>query len=293
MSVRRVPRPAMTQARGYRVLVPGALIVIAFLTVLVLVVAGGVLVGIVPAAAGRSEGARSADVLSLVSAAVIGMFAVAVFRRYAQRGGAHLLLWGTGLVMFGVVSAAELISGFGWHPTAFRLWYLCGAMFTAAWLGQGTVYLLSRQRRLAVGTMLALLAASVAAAYLVFAEPLTASAFDPRIPLGVQYRTILPAGSVVRKLTPGFNIYGTLTLVGGALYSAWLLWRKEIVPGRVIGNLLIAAGGLSLAVVSTLARFGSGGLLSIAELIAAALMFAGFLLATGRPVSAAAKREAT
>src|SRR3989449_9657517 len=140
--------------------------------------------------------------------------------------------------------------------------------------------------------MLVLLGASLAAASVVFAEPLNAGAFDPRTPLGVQFRAVLPEGAAVRKLTPVFNIYGTFTLVGGALYSAWLLWRKEIVPGRVIGNLLIAAGGLSLALVSTLTRLGSGGLLPVAELVAAGLMFAGFLLATSRPVSVAVVREA-
>ncbi len=291
-ALRRVPRTAVTQARSYRILVPGALVTLALLTGLVLVVAGGFLLGAVPVTAGRGGAGLPAEGLSLVSLAVIGVFALTVFRRYAQRGGAHLLLWGIGLAMFGVVGAAELVSMSGWHPTAFRLWYLCGAMYTAAWLGQGTVYLLSRRKRLALWTLLTLLAASLAAAYLVFAEPLNASAYDPRVPLGVQYRAILPSGAAVRKLTPVFNIYGTFTLVGGALYSAWLLWRKEIVPGRVIGNLLIAAGGLSLALVSTLTRLGSGGLLPVAELVAAGLMFAGFLLATSRPVSVAVVREA-
>jgi len=292
-ALRRVPRAAVTQARSYRILVPGVLVALALLTGLVLVVAGGILLGAVPVQAGRGGAALPAEGLSLVSLAVIGVFAYTVFHRYAQRGGEHLLLWGIGLVMFGIVGAAELVSTFGWSPTAFRLWYLCGAMYTAAWLGQGTVYLLSRRKRLAVGTLLMLLAASLAAAYLVFAEPLNAGAYDPRMPLGVQYRAILPSGAAVRKLTPVFNIYGTFTLIGGALYSSWLLWRKEIVPGRVIGNLLIAAGGLSLALVSTLARLGSGGLLPVAELVAAGLMFAGFLLATGRPVSMVVVREAT
>ena len=291
-ALRRVPRAAVTQVRSYRILVPGALVTLALMTGLVLVVAGGILLGAVPVTAGRGGAGLPAEGLSLVSLAVIGVFALTVFRRYAQRGGAHLLLWGIGLAMFGVVGAAELVSTSGWHPTAFRLWYLCGAMYTAAWLGQGTVYLLSRRKRLALWTLLTLLAASLAAAYLVFAEPLNASAYDPRVPLGVQYRAILPSGAAVRKLTPVFNIYGTFTLVGGALYSAWLLWRKEIVPGRVIGNLLIAAGGLSLALVSTLTRLGSGGLLPVAELVAAGLMFAGFLLATSRPVSVAVVREA-
>lgn len=36
---------------------------------------------------------------------------------------------------------------------------------------------------------------------------------------------LLPLGSAVRLTTPFFNIYGLLTLVGGALYSAYLFWR--------------------------------------------------------------------
>jgi len=49
---RRVPRAAVTQARSYRILVPGALVALALLTGLVLVVAGGILLGAVPVQAG-------------------------------------------------------------------------------------------------------------------------------------------------------------------------------------------------------------------------------------------------
>lgn len=214
------------------------------------------------------------------SSIVIIVFTILVFSRYARRGGTHLLVWGIGLAMFGVVSLAEAYATVAWHQTVFRLWYLCGAVFSAAWLGQGTVFLLSRRNRLARVTMVLVVVGSLVAAYLILTTPLNAGRFDARQSLSVQYREILPKGATVRKLTPIFNIYGLVTLVGGALYSAWLLWRKEIVPNRVIGNILIAIGGLSLAFASTLVRLGIGDYLSVAELIAAMLMFAGFLLAT-------------
>ena len=51
---------------------------------------------------------------------------------------------------------------------------------------------------------------------------------------------------------PFFNIYGLLTLVGGAIYSAYLFWRKRVLPNRVIGNILIAAGALLIGTASTL-----------------------------------------
>ncbi len=242
--------------------------------------------------------------LPFVSSAVIAVFALLVFRRYRQRGGTHLLLWGVGLVMFGIASFAEAYSSVAWHPTVFRLWYLNGAILNAAWLGQGTVFLLARRKSVARTLMAVLLAGSLLAAYLVFTTPLDASRFTPDEPLSAQYREavgpsgevrpgILPRGAPVRRITPLFNIYGTVTLVGGALYSAWLLYRKEIVPQRVVGNILIAAGALSLAAASTLVRLGLADVLYLAELVAAVVMFAGFVLATVRvPAPAPAARRA-
>jgi len=279
--------------------------------------------------------------LPVASALVILVFALLVFRRYRRRGGTHLLVWGIGLTMFGVGSFTEAYSTLAWDPTVFRLWYLGGAILNAAWLGQGTVYLLSGQRmpnlllalimgyaaaallfiglaapldirpgyvaalitfhgiiftvalyrrwirkwspqRLTTVLTILLAAGSLGAAYLTFTLPLNAATFDPTQTLSAQYREILPPGAVVRRFTPIFNIYGTISLVGGALYSAWLLWRKEIMPNRVLGNVLIATGALSLAFASSLVRLGLGDYLYVAELAGAVLMFAGFLLATVR-----------
>jgi drug/metabolite transporter (DMT)-like permease len=84
----------------------------------------------------------------------------------------------------------------------------------------------------------------------------------------------------VRLTTPFFNIYGLLTLVGGAIWSAYLFWRKRILPNRVLGNVLIAAGALLIGFASTLTRLGYGQFLYLAELLSAIIMFAGFLVAS-------------
>lgn len=86
-----------------------------------------------------------------------------------------------------------------------------------------------------------------------------------------------------RSLTPFFNIYGLLTLVSGALYSAYIFLRKRIMPNRVVGNVLIAAGALMPGIGGLLSRFGLGGYLYLGELLGAILMFAGFVAATTRP----------
>jgi hypothetical protein len=81
-------------------------------------------------------------------------------------------------------------------------------------------------------------------------------------------------------LTPFFNLYGTLLLVGGAAYSAWIFWRKRILLHRVIGNVLIATGALLPAFGGAFSRLGIGGALYISELLGAILLFLGFLRAT-------------
>src|SRR5512143_3811201 len=85
--------------------------------------------------------------IPLTSALVSCVFAVAVFNRYFKKRGAHLLLWGIGMVFYAIGGACEAIYGaLGFHDLAFRLWYLFGAILVAAWLGQGTVYLLAKRR---------------------------------------------------------------------------------------------------------------------------------------------------
>jgi hypothetical protein len=105
----------------------------------------------------------------------------------------------------------------GWNALVFRLWYLFGAMLVAAWLGQGTVYLLARPGW-ANGLMIVLVLVSLYGLFRVFGAEL-----DPGSMTGslrtqgeMSGQAIVTPG--VRILTPFLNIYGTATLVGGA---AW------------------------------------------------------------------------
>jgi hypothetical protein len=82
-------------------------------------------------------------VLPFISATVSFVFAALIFRRYAIRRGPHLLLWGIGMLMYGLGGFCEGYHGvFGWNPLVFRLWYLFGAMLVASWSGFA-VYLLA------------------------------------------------------------------------------------------------------------------------------------------------------
>ena len=213
--------------------------------------------------------------LPYLTSIIVLVFAVLVFRRYISRRGTHLLIWGLGLVMYGIASfCAAYYTALGWNSLIYRLWYLCGAILAAAWLGQGTVYLLAR-RRWAHALMVILGLGSLYGLIRVFGAQL-----DPSLLTGGKLSSDAITSGGVRILTPFFNIYGTVTLVGGAAYSAWIFWRKRVLPHRVIGNVLIAVGAMAPALGGSLSRLGLGGYLYVSELIGAVLMFIGFIRAT-------------
>lgn len=222
-------------------------------------------------------------ILPFLASIIMFAFTVIVIWRYLKRRTLHLLFWGLGLAMFGVATFAEAYLALAWNPWMFFTWYLFGAALTAGWIGQGTVYLLLHKRWAHALTAVLILGSLITTALMLQVMPkLDASRFIPAHPISEQYRTIMPpieAGATVRLTTPFFNIYGLITLGGGALWSAYLLWRKRALPSRVIANVLIAAGAFSVGLTGTLTRLGYGSLLYLGELFAATLMFAGFMLA--------------
>ena len=215
--------------------------------------------------------------LPFLSFAISFIFAFFVFKRYFARKKNHLLLWGIGLIFYGIGSFCEAYYGaFGWNALIFRLWYLFGAILVAAWLGQGTVYLLVR-KKWANTLMVILLLGSLYGFIRVFMAEL-----DPTILLNNNYselsgQAIVSSG--VRILTPFFNIYGTITLVGGAIWSAWIFWRKRVLLHRTIGNVFIAVGAMLPAFGGAFSRFGLTGALYWGELLGVILIFIGFIRA--------------
>lgn len=218
------------------------------------------------------------NMLPFASTVVMFAFTVSVFQRYIVRHNPAFLFWGIGLLMFGLGSFAEAYLALGWSPAVFFIWYLFGAALNAAWIGQGTLYLLVRKRWVGIVTIVLILG-SLVATVLMITTPLNGDAFKLGVPIAEQYKVIMPKGAPVRLTTPFFNIYGLLTLAGGALYSGFLFWRKRVLPNRVIGNVLIAAGALAIGAAASLTRIGSGQFLYIGELVAAVLMYAGFVMA--------------
>jgi hypothetical protein len=227
-------------------------------------------VGIRPRRHGGEEVATMDYIIPLISAIVSFVFAAAVLDQYFARRRAYQRVWAIGLLMYLLSTLSEFLWGAsGPNEAIYRLWYLFGAILVAAYLGMGTVYLLAR-RRVAHITMLVLGLLTVYAAVRVFTADVDITVLE-----GLSGEAM---PSSVRALTPVLNVFGTVALVGGALYSAWIFWRKRILPHRVVSNVLIALGAILPAAGGTQLR-ASGNLqvFYALELAGIIIIFIGFL----------------
>jgi hypothetical protein len=132
---------------------------------------------------------------------------------------------------------------------------------------------------------IALVIVSLIAVLLVALAPITPAAlsYNPATPVSSQYKDILVRSGLIIALTILLNLYGTVTLVGGAIYSAFLFWRKKILFNRMLGNILIAAGAMFPAMGGSFLKAGMPDWLYLSELLGAIIMYIGFLQATAQP----------
>ncbi|HSR26360.1 MAG TPA: hypothetical protein VLW53_22580, partial [Candidatus Eisenbacteria bacterium] len=83
--------------------------------------------------------------LPLASCLVSLGCAALVLEQWWQRRRAFQAVWGVGLLWYAISTGSQFAgAAAGWSPALYRAWYLFGALLVAAYLGMGTVYLLSR-----------------------------------------------------------------------------------------------------------------------------------------------------
>jgi hypothetical protein len=209
-------------------------------------------------------------VLPLVTTIVSGAFAVAVALQYMRKRRPSLLAWAIGLLLFTVASFMGFVARSGGATDVeYRLFYLFGAITNVAWLALGTVYIVApRYGRIALGIVLAL---SAVALYAVFASPVDMAV---AVDTGKGY----PDGSLPRILAAIGSGAGSLVLIGGALWSAWVFFRRRHQGRRALANAVIAVGVFIVAAGGTVAFTGASGILELTNLIGVSVMFVGFLL---------------
>lgn len=86
-------------------------------------------------------------VLPFASSGLSFVFAILLIDQWRERRRPYQLIWAIGMLWYGVSAGTEFLGGFGgWSEPLYRTWYLVGAIWVAAWLGLGTVYLLRKTR---------------------------------------------------------------------------------------------------------------------------------------------------
>jgi hypothetical protein len=210
-------------------------------------------------------------VLPYIAAVVSAAFAIAVAMRYQRSRRPALLAWAIGLGMFAVAAlAGALARGGDPSPAEYQVFYALGGIMNVAWLALGTVLILvPRFSRIA---LVAVLLLSAAAIYAVATTPV-----DLRVALDTGKG--FPDGSLPRILAAIGSGIGSLILIGGALWSAWVFLRRRRDGRRAVSNIVIAVGVLIVAAGGTVTFTGANGVLETTNVVGLCVMFAGFLLA--------------
>jgi hypothetical protein len=183
--------------------------------------------------------------------------------RHLLRPRPSSLSWLVGLGCYAVGVGCQALGELGYlDGLVYRLWYLTGAFFAAAYLGMGSLYL-TGHTRLASWAMRILAWTSILVTPVALTAPVDLGSVDPRAMSGAGFP------DYVRVLTPAFNVFGTLALVGVALRPA---------PGRSFWPpALIATGSIVTASGATLLRFGVPGGFYVSQLAGLILMWLGFV----------------
>lgn len=138
-------------------------------------------------------------------------------------------------------------------------------------------------KRAALVWLATMIAASVASVIMLADAPVNAAE------IAIKGWEAMDRSLMMKATVASINTLGSIILIGGALYSGWILWRKNIMRERAIGSTLIGAGALINAAggfVHGFFEIAGPAVLSISLTLGVVIMFLGFL-ETGRQPSPA------
>ena len=227
-----------------------------------------------------------------INVIVTGLFAGVILRQYIGRHRPYQLYWSIALGM-AFLATLFYIGMITVQPTSntgillFRLYYILGGALVPAWLGLGSIALVSRPR-ITRACLIGLSILSVLAAILIFQAGVDMIKLNQIA--GTPGTGILqPELGLWLVAIITLNTLGVVAVVGVALYSGWKLARRQSSIGGIrTGNLLwtnifVLTGAILDGVAGGLARFL--GIQSTFWLIMAvgwSVLFAGVLLASRR-----------
>ena len=210
---------------------------------------------------------------------IIGFaYVVLLVIQWYQRRKPHQLAWAVGFLFYAVAAVMEAWSEktLYWDPTVYRI-YIVLAASLVGFLGLGTLYLITKKRTLGNIYLAFILVCLAVFFYGTFTADLMMDKLVPGITVGGQ--ALGAGGSFPRVMSLPFNITGTLLLLGGSTWSIIRFWPKKEYRYRAWANVLIIIGTLLIAGAGSMARAGQTVGLYPGEMLASAILLAGFLMA--------------
>ena len=237
-----------------------------------------------------SEAFWSSWVWPLITGLIGLVYVGLLLAQWWRRRKPHQLAWATGFLFYAVAALMEAYSEYtgGWNETVYRI-YIVLAASMVGFLGLGTLYLITKKRTLGNAYLMFIMFCMgmfVGGVILVdlLQEYLVAGITAGGNPLG-------SGGSFPRVMSLPLNITGTLLLLGGSAWSIIKFWPKKEYRYRVWANVLIIIGTLVIAGAGSRARAGQTAGLYFAEMVASAILLAGFLMASTLEKGATAVKE--
>jgi hypothetical protein len=229
---------------------------------------------------------------AVVNVVVTGLFAGVVMSQYLRRHRVYQLYWSIALAMAFVGTLAYVLMVVVGPTTTggealFRTYYIFGAALTAAWLGLGSIALISSARitRICVAVVSVLSVVAIVS--------ITIAGIDTRQlaqVAGTAGKGVLQSG-VWLVMIIILNTFGAVAVVGVAVYSGWKLIRRQsanLYTSKFLwANVLIVVGVLLISYAGGDARvFGLQGSFWLIMAVGWIVLFTGVLLASRRAVAA-------
>ncbi len=228
-----------------------------------------------------------------VNVVVTALFAGVVLHQYMQRHRIYQLYWAIALSMAFLATLAYVLM-IAVQPTSvvgalfFRIYYIFGAALMPAWLGLGSIALVTSARVTRV-CLVILCILSVLAAVLISISNVDIHKLSQVV--GTSGAGILQNGAWLPTIIT-LNSLGALAVAGVAIYSGWkLLRRQSNVAGFRTNNLLwvnvlILLGVALISLAGSRARFfGAEGSFWLVMALGWVVFFFGVLLSSRRSVT--------
>lgn len=220
---------------------------------------------------------------TIINVIVTALFTGVVLRQYWKRHRAYQLFWGIALLMAFMATLAYLLM-VAVSPTSsagvalFRIYYILGGALTSAWLGLGSIALVSKANVTRICLVVLCALSMLAAVFIAMAgidmHKLAQVAGTPGAGI------LQPENAPWLYTIIVLNSLGVLAVGGVAIYSGWQLWRRQGSRNLLWGNVLILAGDLIVAAAGANARLAVNSIFWVVMATGWIVFFTGVLFAS-------------